>query len=257
MEQERNKKLHLIYGCVLSVLLVAVALALIVSCLHIYHSGDRPYSPASIGDHYRNIAFIVYLALAAIVGGIAIGLIFPIEKQHPKAIKDDLALLQKQQHRCGTLTGSYARASDHERKNRIQVKLMCGIAFVAIMTFPALYFLDLGHFTVARLNQDIVKALLYTLIPSIEGLLLCYCCELFCQRSILREIEIWKEAIKAGATAPSQETPKPDHQKRTLYLRVAVGTIALLFIVIGIFNGGAMDVLLKAIAICTECIGLG
>ena len=39
--------------------------------------------------------------------------------------------------------------------------------------------------------------------------------------------------------------------------RIAVGVLAVTFIFLGIFNGGANDVLLKAINICTECIGLG
>jgi hypothetical protein len=33
--------------------------------------------------------------------------------------------------------------------------------------------------------------------------------------------------------------------------------MAVAFLILGIFNGGAEDVLKKAIAICTECIGLG
>jgi len=32
---------------------------------------------------------------------------------------------------------------------------------------------------------------------------------------------------------------------------------AAAFIVLGVLNGGAGDVLMKAIAVCTECIGLG
>lgn len=32
---------------------------------------------------------------------------------------------------------------------------------------------------------------------------------------------------------------------------------AIVFILLGVMNGGARDVLYKAIAICTECIGLG
>ena len=39
--------------------------------------------------------------------------------------------------------------------------------------------------------------------------------------------------------------------------RIAVGVIAITFILVGIFNGGANDVFVKAINICTECIGLG
>ena len=33
--------------------------------------------------------------------------------------------------------------------------------------------------------------------------------------------------------------------------------ISILFIVLGIVNGGLLDVLAKAIKICSECIGLG
>ncbi|MBR3964693.1 MAG: thioredoxin [Clostridia bacterium] len=40
-------------------------------------------------------------------------------------------------------------------------------------------------------------------------------------------------------------------------VRAAVLVIAAVFIVVGALNGGLADVLAKAIAICTECIGLG
>ncbi|MBO5327652.1 MAG: thioredoxin [Clostridia bacterium] len=40
-------------------------------------------------------------------------------------------------------------------------------------------------------------------------------------------------------------------------MQIAVGAVAVTFIVLGVFNGGAKDVLLKAIKICMECVGLG
>ena len=40
-------------------------------------------------------------------------------------------------------------------------------------------------------------------------------------------------------------------------VRLAIIGLAILFIIIGIFNGSLMDVLIKASKICTECIGLG
>ena len=257
MEQKKIKKLHLIYGCVLSALLILVAIVLIVSCLYIYNSGDHPYSPVSISTQFQKISLLVYVALAAIIGGIAINLIFPIERDRPKAIKDELALLRRQQERAGILTGTYSQQAEQKQTGRHRLKLMCCIIFVAIMILPALYFLDVENFTVAQLNQDIIKALLYCLIPAVVGLTLCYCCKLYCDRSIRRESDIWKAAIKANATSPSQTKQGPDAKDHVLHLRAVIGIIALAFILIGIFNGGAADVLLKAIAICTECIGLG
>ncbi|HIZ24319.1 MAG TPA: thioredoxin [Candidatus Gallimonas intestinigallinarum] len=42
-----------------------------------------------------------------------------------------------------------------------------------------------------------------------------------------------------------------------LIVRIAVFAVAIALIIWGILNGGAGDVLAKAVAICTECIGLG
>jgi len=42
-----------------------------------------------------------------------------------------------------------------------------------------------------------------------------------------------------------------------LWLTLVLIGIALLFIVLGIMNGGLRDVLVKAVNICSECIGLG
>lgn len=44
---------------------------------------------------------------------------------------------------------------------------------------------------------------------------------------------------------------------RLTRLRTAILVIAIVFIVLGVMNGGLRDVLVKAINICTECIGLG
>ena len=40
-------------------------------------------------------------------------------------------------------------------------------------------------------------------------------------------------------------------------IRLVILAVALIFIVIGILNGSARDVLFKAVTICTECVGLG
>ncbi len=46
--------------------------------------------------------------------------------------------------------------------------------------------------------------------------------------------------------------------KRNLRLmRAVLYLAAVVFTVLGVLNGGMHDVLVKAIRICTECIGLG
>ena len=41
------------------------------------------------------------------------------------------------------------------------------------------------------------------------------------------------------------------------HVRWILLALAGLFIILGVINGGANDVLVKAINLCTECIGLG
>lgn len=56
-----------------------------------------------------------------------------------------------------------------------------------------------------------------------------------------------------------RRTPRSSEHSNVALLvtRLAVGVVAIVFIVLGAVNGGASDVLIKAIKICTECIGLG
>lgn len=64
-----------------------------------------------------------------------------------------------------------------------------------------------------------------------------------------------KETERPRAVAPAQTRPVPEKRLRTL--RLTLLAIAAALIVFGAFNGGARDVLVKAVNICTECIGLG
>lgn len=58
---------------------------------------------------------------------------------------------------------------------------------------------------------------------------------------------------KRVSVRPEKQRAQADSGK----IRLALFIIALAFIVLGILNGGLHDVLVKAIQICTECIGLG
>ena len=65
-------------------------------------------------------------------------------------------------------------------------------------------------------------------------------------------------AEKAVAKAGSQLHNTPEEVvKRRILLRRILMAAAVVFIILGVMNGGMKDVLVKAIKICTECVGLG
>lgn len=255
---KENKKLHLIYGIILSALIIASGIMLIFSCVNIYRSNlnSHPFHPQTISIHFQRISLLIYTTLIALVGGIALHLLFPSEPSRPKAIKEDDAPLKAQQKKASELLGQFSALSQKETIYRRNVRIICFLLFAVLATIPALYFTDINHFSVENLNQDIIKSLVIAFVPCCIGLCACHYCKHLCRKSYLRQAEIYKNAIQTNACiAPN--SPQKVTSPKLLYIRGTLAILAICFILLGIFNGGARDVLLKAIAICTECIGLG
>ena len=64
--------------------------------------------------------------------------------------------------------------------------------------------------------------------------------------------------LYAGEPKHSAVKKRRVHTDKSIFVaRLAVLVLGILFIVLGVMNGGSRDVLVKAINICTECIGLG
>lgn len=256
MSQEKIKKIHLIYGCIASVLIVALGIALILSCLDIYNSGARPYSPESIGLRFQRIAILAYACIAVVVGGIILTLALPAEGIKPKAERDALMAMNKLKAKTGAPDAQSAQAIKKEHTLRITLRIGTAVIFAALMFYPAIYFMDASHFTITALNDDIRNAVCIALIPALIGLMLCFLCSLLESKSISRETEVYKKVIASGNVTAAPVTESKKNHMLTI-VRGVLLVVAVCMIVAGIFNGGMKDVLDKAIAICTECIGLG
>lgn len=70
---------------------------------------------------------------------------------------------------------------------------------------------------------------------------------------LLRRYDV--ETLESAKSASRRTDASESH--RLAFLRILILLIAAAFIVIGIMNGGLYDVYVKAINICSECIGLG
>lgn len=71
---------------------------------------------------------------------------------------------------------------------------------------------------------------------------------------------VWQAAAKGREKKPRPAVIPPAEKKPSKYLaaaRLVLVGAAVALVVLGIGNGGAHDVLVKAVNICTECIGLG
>lgn len=256
MLKNNAKKIHLIYGILVSVLVVLLGVALVLSCLDIYRAdptGD-PYSPATISSHFHDIAILVYATLAAILGGILIGLFLPIKAERPKPIRDQLTLMKKASAKAETPTGTELALISRECKLRKLIIFSCVLIFAALMLYPAIH-VFLFHDYTANPTAAVMKTSLIIFAPAVLGFAVCHIGAGLVSKSYQRQTEIYKKLPKRNKIVT--EDRKILSRKTTIIIRCAILAAAVALIVMGIFNKTAADVLAKAAAICTECIGLG
>jgi hypothetical protein len=154
-----------------------------------------------------------------------------------------------------------------ETRLRRVIRITAGTLIAALFVYPTLYFLNPDHFSAHDPNASIRTATVVLLIPTALSLLLASIASLLLKHSYTRELRQAKAEIALHRASRRTEAPKPtaaEHvrfalSKKSVLLgvRIVLFSVAVLFIVLGILNDGIGDVLGKAAAICTECIGLG
>ena len=160
MTQDKIKRVHRFYSWGLAAILLLIGVLMIISCLDIYNSGPRAYSAEAIALRFQRISIPVYIAIAGIIGGIALNIFLPVASQRAKSlITPQESMLRMQQKVC-------VPPNAKEIRLRRLFKIMTLVFFVILMAFPAVYYFLPGRFSVEHLNNDVIRAVLITLIPS-------------------------------------------------------------------------------------------
>lgn len=259
MNNHAIKLLRLIYGIVVSTMTVISGLLLMAACLQIYHSGGQQiYTPEKVAAAFSPIAMPVYITLALIAGSFLLAFILPAETKRPPAKKQYALMLRKayqkvdMQHCNPELLD---KIRQEQKKRRLALALTLAVWVIGGAVFLPQACNSSNYSAELHLATDSIVAIVWWLIPCT---LIPTGCSIFsayyAQSSIRRELELVKLAPKAVNTPPSQIKMA---DRKLLYVRMAVLGLALGVIVGGFVAGGTADVLAKAVAICTECVGLG
>lgn len=260
MNNKLQTRLRTVWSWLTAGLTVATGICLMVGCVTIYRSSERPFSPESIGAQYHNIAWLVWLTVAAIIVGIALHLLFPDEKGRVKAIREEKDILDGLKAKAGTVTDEamaqqITKAQRSIRAARVLLGSVLGVAVSRLV----LFFLEPFRFSIEHLNRDMLQFAALFGINCCIVLICMVICVYLTRKSLKQQIHLYKAAIADGKC--DGVSPAPSAKKNTsaavTIARVAVAAAAVIFIVLGVMNEGILDVLGKAIAICTECIGLG
>ena len=252
-----KKRIRILYGIVLSAMLVISGICLCVACVGIYLSGKHPFSPEAVAGAFRTIAVPVYLCLGLVIGGFLLEGFCPGEKKKTVTKQDGMLLtaLQAKLNEAGCAPETLA-AITAQRQQRSRTKSI-GLALLILCSGVFLsYGLNPVNFHQSEINTSMLRAMALFLpclaIPFAYGVFAAYAEK----KSIRKEIELIRQALSEGAQA---QTPAAIPQQRSglLYVRLALLCVGIAILVYGFFAGGTADVLTKAVNICTECVGLG
>lgn len=276
MSPTAKRRLHLWYGIALAVLTAAVGVLFAAQAADLYFSGAG-YSRELVTERLTSPAVAVpfWLWIAAIVAGGILTLLFPPEKKALKRIPDDRKTALRLLSLAGEGESEEYRAAkaavEKEGRTRKIVWLSC-FAVLAVCAAVALAFVfnfaaypNVEDYPIEEPNAAVYAAILMLVRSVLPCAAVAFLAALgatlydaFSAKRILPQVKLLlKEGGRKPAGAAEAKQAAFDRPLVLLIVRLAVLAAAIALIAWGIANGGMGDVLAKAIAICTECIGLG
>lgn len=250
-----------IYHILLTIALVAAGLCLIGGGLYVYYSGgEQIYTLEKINRTFGYIAVPVYIAIILVIGSFVLELFLPVEKKK-KPEKNYAMILHKLQQRaqlgqCGDkeLTGMILSL---RRQRKLFAVLSAAIFAVATAFFLA-YAFTLGDYPSLTTGKAVTEAMIRNtlvwaacmLLPFVVGISAAY----ITRSGMKTEIDLLHHV--ALQKKPPKEAVKSYELQKNI-VRGSLIALAVALIVIGAIGEGWYDVLTKAVAICTECVGLG
>lgn len=258
MKATRKWLLPFAYWIFTASTLLAAAL-LMVQCASIYWEGTSAanqtasgvylhpvFSREIVAARFAEISWALMLWLIAFAAVLCCKRIHPVPS--PKGAK--LPLENRLTLMRNGVVPTLAMAK--EERLRHAAKLIAAIVSIGGMAVVAFYVLNPANFA-SRDLESVMGAMLAYTAPwiALVFVTLAVLSEV-CHQSMLRD-------LKEGKTAAKRSTrlAKPKERRLPIAASLILYAAAIGLLAAGVMNGGMVDVLVKAINICTECIGLG
>ena len=252
MNNQKISTVNKIYRILTSVSIAVSGIFLIIGCLMIYRFGEGTYSREAVGEIFGLFAIPICLSPVLALTGLILERMFPAAEPKQKNTPDTAFLLVRTYSKKDTAAvGDEILAEQSKRKKN--TRLFAIVSAVASVVF-LLYACNGAHFDRAEINASIIRAMC-VLLPCLAVSFACGIYVLYArEKGLRRELALAKQLPDAEQNTP---IPTRDNEKSKRTVRIVLFVLAVALLAVGLFLGGAADVLTKAINICTECIGLG
>lgn len=265
-------KIRLIYGICLSVLTVVVGVLFIVETANIYYSGKNGdgtpiYSRELVSQHLGLLMIPLSIWLAAIIVGFVLSLVYRTKETSfvKKGAREVVSRLADKLQGMSLADNEQYRQYRKLNVVRIVIVVISGVFCLISAVFCCVYLFNTAHFPAENITAEVLQMLRNVLPWVIAAFVVCIAAfvgDMVCAKKQLPLVKQMLASNGGGSAAKDGADDNGNSKKRVnskvvWIVRGVVFAVAITFIVLGALNGGARDMLLKAINICAECIGLG
>ena len=270
---ERNAKIRIAYSVFLGVFTVVVGILFLAQSADLYYSGVAElgelhgmYSREAVGARLLELLTPVVLWIVAIIVGVVVYAVFPA-MERKKRSPDDVKIYARLSRRANAERDPEAFANVRRlEKIRLAVRLVSAAFCLLAAVMCIVYLANTANFTsLAELSSDVLR-MVANVLPWVGAALLVLIGEAVFEVVFAKKMLPKVKPLVGSSPSPSkwetgaQKAAAAIENKYVLLgVRCALFVLAVVFLVLGALpaNGGAHSVLIKAINICTECIGLG
>ncbi len=267
MKEKTAKTVRLVSGIVLSTMTVLLGALFIWQVLDILAVGTAEgyegfiFTSEDVGKRLFKLLPAIVIWIALIIAGFVLWEVFPVK---PARAKNDASYVLKRfkkripaavpQELEGSL--KFIKGEEENLKIiRIIAAVICGLGVLC----GIIYLSNPANFPKKDVTGEMIE-MVKNIFPWVAAALV-----LWCGVAIYEEISSKKQLEHAKKLAGRTKTEVFHgkiyavlHHKFFLWgVRIAVGVLAVAFIIAGATGSSMHSVLIKAINICTECIGLG
>lgn len=267
MTGNKLAKTHKIYSIILAVMIGLCGVGLAVSAIHIYLTGNAPhYSREVVGKYLVYNIPTLALVVLGIIGSVVLDILMPkSDTERLRAFQSARVRAHRMRSRMDLARLEVdARLAARKEVKKREVMRICYAIGLGILLVPiVLWLCDLSHFGFPYQNADVIAFLMIAIPLALVGMVGGYVVWQLCEKSYERELAVLKSQAKVeGIFQKEGEDPSAlvsawKKYRMTMGVRIAVCVIGVAFVILGVFNEGAVDVFNKAVKICMECIGLG
>ena len=264
--KNKNKLFNLIYKIAFITFTLIMALLFIIFTLTIYTKGkaqieiDPTYQiyTREIVSKYLSLLIIPFILwILVIIYGLVTSYLYKINNKK-KQENDPILTYKRLSKRINldkeVMNENYDIILNYRKYRKIGF-IIISILSLICMIFPCIYIFNTSNFSGVDSNKEILNMSLFILpfIVVIFASFIDY--SFYFYNSIKKETKI----LLGYSKNMPKDVVKEKFSDSPLFINVVRGVIlvtGITFVVLGILNKGFEDVLIKAINICSECIGL-